>query len=520
MSELTGVGPRPAAEAPPRTLVQPGLGTLARLAAGKTVGPVWCEVLADVETPVSAFLKLGDERSFLLESVIRGERWGRFSFLGRDPHLVMKSKGDTVTWEGEAPAGTVGGDPLVMIESLLERYRAPRLDGLPPLHSGLVGYWGYETVRFIEPRVPVSNPDHLGVPDVLLAATGTVVAFDHFRQRLVLIRNVYLDDLDGRGDVGELRRRYNDGLDELERLRAELRVPAVYPPVAPHFPAEVPDARSNRTKSDFCAAVEAAKEYILAGDVFQVQVSQRFSRPLTVDPFAVHRALRLVSPSPYMSFIRHPEVTIVSASPEELVRFSDGRVHARPLAGTRRRGRTDEEDAALAGELLGDPKERAEHVMLVDLARNDLGRVGAFGTVHVGELMVVERYSHVMHIVSSVDCRTRPGVRPVDVFRATFPAGTVTGAPKVRAMEIIDELEPTQRGPYAGVMGYVDFSGSMDLAITLRTAVIKDGVAHVQAAGGVVADSVPELEYKETRNKARGVLAAVEAAERMRWEDA
>lgn len=503
-------------------VVSPDPETFRSLAADYTVVPVFCEMLGDLETPVSAFLKLRGDRSFLLESVVHGEQWGRFSFLGRDPLFVLVSRAgrvggpSRVEVEGDLPEAAESvrdcEDPLEAIEEILRIHRTPALTGLPPLHAGLVGYWGYETVRFME-RVPVTNPDPLGVPELLLFATGTLVAFDHFRQRLVAVRNVWVGDT---RDPATLDRRYAEAIDALHAVASDLGRPVSIPAHTPRVPDEIPEPVSNMTSDEYRAMVSTAKEYILAGDIFQVVLGQRFERPFEGDPFDVHRALRIVNPSPYMTYIEHPDVTIVCASPEELVRLNGATVLTRPIAGTRWRGADEAEDERLAAGLLEDPKERAEHLMLVDLARNDLGRVGEYGSVRVPEFMAVERYSHVMHLVSTVVARTRPGTGPMDVLRATFPAGTVSGAPKVRAMEIIDELEPSQRGPYAGVVGYVDFSGNLDTALALRTAVISGGRACVQAGGGIVADSDPAYEERESRNKAKGVLVAIEAADMLR----
>jgi anthranilate synthase component 1 len=487
----------------------PDFDTFRRLAANYTVVPVWCEVLGDLDTPVSAFQKLRSARSFLLESVVRGERWGRFSFLGFDPEFVIVTKDRALRVEGNPLIDLPSeGDPIEAVETLLGCHSAPRLPGLPPLHAGLVGYWAYECVRFMD-RVPVTNPDDLGVPDMLLYATGTLVAFDHLRQRFMLIRNVYVRDSQDTALYGA----YSDAVEALGRVAEKLTRPITERPQSPRIPVHMVEAESNMSPQQWTAMIKAAREYILAGDVFQVVLSQRFTQPISVDPFEVHRSLRLVNPSPYMTYIEHPEVTIVCGSPEQLVRFEDGRVHERPIAGTRWRGTTEAEDEALAADLLTDDKELAEHVMLVDLARNDVGRVCEYGTVRVGDFKVIEQYSHVMHIVSSVTGKARPGVKPMDVLRATFPAGTVSGAPKVRAMEIINELESARRGPYAGVVGYVDFSGNLDTAITLRTAVLRDGKAHVQAGSGIVADSDPDYELNESRNKAKAVLVALAAAQ-------
>ena len=474
--------------------------------------PVWCEVLADLETPVSAFVKLvGDGPGFLLESVEHGERWGRFSFVGRDPVLTLVVRGRRVDVEGDAPADLPRDQgALGALQALCATYRAPRLDDLPPFHGGVVGYLGYDVVREIE-RLPESPTDDLGAPDAVLSLTGHVTAFDHFRQRLFLIENVFLPAGASEAVIDDA---YERAGARLAGLVEDLARPLGYLPSSP--PAdeldELPDLRSTMSAGAYEMAVEAAREHILAGDIFQVVLAQRFDLMGDYDPFSVYRVLRQVNPSPYMYLFRHPETTLVGSSPEPMVQVLDGRVIIRPIAGTRFRGRTEEHDRRMAAELSEHPKERAEHVMLVDLARNDIGRVVEFGTEGVDELMSLERYSHVMHLTSQVSGDLAPGYDAVDVLRATFPAGTVSGAPKVRAMEIIDDLEPTKRGPYAGVVGYVDFSGNLDTAIAIRTMVWRDGRASVQAGAGVVADSVPADEALECHNKARALLTAAAAS--------
>jgi len=493
--------------------VRPSRAEFLELARDYTVVPVWTEVLADVETPVSAFVKLvgagtDDAPGFLLESVEHGERWGRFTFLGRDPALRMVVRGREVAFDGPVPAGVPHDQgALAALEALLGQYRAPRIDDLPPFHGGIVGYLGYDTVREIE-RLPNVPTDTAGLPDAALSVTGHVTAFDHFRQRLSLIENVFL--VDG-GDPGE---KYDEAVAKLEARVAELARPLPYSVSAPPVLADLrlPEVTSTMGGGRYRDAVEAAREHIFAGDIFQVVLAQRFDVAETVDPFDVYRVLRQVNPSPYMYFLRQPEVTLVGSSPEPMVQVLGGRVISRPIAGTRFRGETEEHDRRLAAELAENPKERAEHVMLVDLARNDVGRVVEFGTETVDELMSLERYSHVMHLTSQVSGDLAVGKNAIDVLRATFPAGTVSGAPKVRAMEIIDELEPTKRGPYAGVVGYVDFSGNLDTAIAIRTMVWHDGHASVQAGAGIVADSVAEDEDLECRNKAKALLTALAAA--------
>jgi anthranilate synthase component 1 len=487
-----------------------------RLAADHTVVPVWRELVADLETPVSAYLKLAASGpGFLLESVEHGDRWGRFSFVGREPSTVVVASEGRLDVEGRLPADVpLDRGVLAAVEALLATSRSPVLPELPPLHGGLVGYLGYDVVREVE-RLPDVPPDDLGLPDAVLSVIGQVAAFDHWRQRVYLIDNVVVPP----GAPGaELDAAYDRAVRRVGELAADLGRPLAYVPVPPPTPDDpLPEVRSTVGTRAYCDAVAVAKEHILAGDIFQVVLSQRFDLDLAADPFDVYRVLRQVNPSPYMYFLRHPAITVVGSSPEPMVMLRDGRVVSRPIAGTRPRGRTDEEDRRLAGELAEHPKEVAEHVMLLDLARNDVGRVVEFGTEVVDEVMTLERYSHVMHLTSQVSGRLAGGRGPIDVLRATLPAGTVSGAPKVRAMEIIDALEPTKRGPYAGVVGYLDFSGNLDTAIAIRTMMVApDGRASVQAGAGIVAGSDPEAEDEECRNKAAALLAAVPAARRMR----
>jgi len=494
-------------------VVRPSLDEFCELAEDYTVVPVWREVIADLETPLSAFMKLvGAGEGFLLESVEHAERWGRFSFLGRDPALTLVVRGRSVEFlGGRAPEGVPNDrGALAALESLLDRYRAPRLAELPPFHGGVVGWLGYDVVREIEhlPNVP---PDDQGLPDAVLSLAGEVAAFDHFRQRMYLVENVYLEPHPSRAALGSV---YDEAVARLEVAVADLGRPLPYAATTP-LPDNLdvlPAVSSNTTFAEFAGAVEAAKEHILAGDIFQVVLSQRFDIEDEVDPLALYRVLRLVNPSPYMYLLRHAEATIVGSSPEAMVQVRDGRVVSRPIAGTRRRGATEEDDQRMAAELIEHPKERAEHVMLLDLARNDVGRVARFGSMKVEELMTLERYSHVMHMTSQVAGDLVDGKGPVDVLRATCPAGTVSGAPKVRAMEIIDALEPSKRGAYAGVVGYVDFSGNLDTAIAIRTMVWRDGRASVQAGAGIVADSDAAQEDLECRNKARALLTSAAAA--------
>lgn len=483
--------------------------------------PVHRELLADLTTPLAAYMRcVGDEAGFCLESVENGERWSRFSFVGRRPHASLVARGRDVTITGSLPDDDLPTDQgiLAPVEMLLDRYRAPRLPDLPPLTAGLVGYLGYDVVREVEHLPDIPNDDG-GYPDAMLDVIGDLAVFDHWRQRVTLVSVALLGpDADDR----EIDAAYNEALNRLDTLALDGARPLDEPMLQPPNPAangEAIDASQFDTPLSskmYMAAVEAAKEYIRAGDIFQVVLSKRFDFDLgEAEPLDVYRALRQLNPSPYMYFISKPELTLVGCSPEPLVQVQDGRVISRPIAGTRRRGRTDEHDRMMAAELAEDPKEQAEHVMLVDLARNDVGRVVEFGSLKIDEMMTLERYSHVMHLTSQVSGVLAESRSTIDVLRATLPAGTVSGAPKVRAMEIIDELEPNKRGPYAGVVGYLDFSGNLDTAIAIRTMFCGQNRTSVQAGAGVVADSVPELEDKECWNKAQALLAAIEPARSM-----
>ncbi|GAC1315816.1 MAG: anthranilate synthase component I [Acidimicrobiales bacterium] len=496
-------------------MLRPSREEFHALAADHTVVPVWEEVLGDLITPVAAFLRcVGDEPGFLLESV-EHERWSRFSFVGRRPQATLVSRGGTLSVSGGTLLGDIPLDRgvLAAIEALLATYRSPAIDGLPPFHGGLVGYLGYDVVREVE-RLPDMPPDDLGLPDAVLLLVGDLAVFDHWRQRVSVISAAYLPP---GATADELDRAYDEAAARITEFARDGSRPLAEPVVEPPDPdTPLPHVHRTVSAATYAAAVDVAKEHITAGDIFQVVLSQRFDFDLGAEPFDAYRALRQVNPSPYMYFLRHPDVTVVGSSPEPMVQLLGGRVISRPIAGTRRRGRGDEDDRRMAGELREDPKEIAEHVMLVDLARNDVGRVVDFGTETVDELLTLEYYSHVMHLTSQVSGTIREGLGPVDVLRATLPAGTVSGAPKVRAMEIIDSLEPTKRGPYAGVVGYVDFSGNLDTAIAIRTMLITpDGRACVQAGAGIVADSDPEKEDLECRNKAAALLACVPAARRM-----
>ncbi|MGE3835205.1 MAG: anthranilate synthase component I family protein, partial [Acidimicrobiia bacterium] len=430
---------------------QPSREAFRALARAHTVVPVWRELLADLTTPVAAFLRIvGDEPGFLLESVEHGERWGRWSFVGRRPAVTLVARDGAIEADAALPESIrLDHGVLAALDDALAWYRAPDLPDLPPLHSGVLGFLGYDVVREVE-RLPDVPEDELGLPDAVLSVISELAAYDHLRQRVVLIANAWCSpDMDD----DDLDAQYDDAVRRLDQLAADGARPVDEPAFEPPRGDEpLPEVRSTMGGGSYQRAVEAAKEHILAGDIFQVVLSQRFDVELDADPFDVYRVLRQVNPSPYMYFLRHPTVTLVGSSPEPMVQLLDGRVISRPIAGTRRRGATDEHDRKMAAELTEHPKERAEHVMLVDLARNDVGRVVEFGSVSVDELMTLERYSHVMHLTSQVSGALVADRSPVDVLRATLPAGSVSGAPKVRAMEIIDELEPSKRGPYAGVV--------------------------------------------------------------------
>ena len=493
-------------------MIYPDLKEFKRLARQGNLIPVYREILADMETPVTAFRNIDDGKySFLLESVEGGEKWARFSFLGSRPAVVVKGSGRTVEVirDGRAESRTFRNDPLETVREVLSEYTPVPNPALPRFFGGAVGFIGYDTIRFFE-RMPDSRKPGLGLPDIFFMITDTLVIFDNVTHKLKVVSNAHIT-----GRTAE--QAYAEAVSKIDALVRKLKRCAKRRPTNPARGAAARhrmNLTSNFTREKYEKAVLKAKEYIKAGDIFQVVPSQRFRTKISAEPFEIYRALRLINPSPYMYFLRCGEATIVGTSPEVMVRLEAGRIELRPIAGTRRRGATEEEDKALEKELMADPKERAEHIMLVDLGRNDVGRVSVPGSVHVSELMVIERYSHVMHIVSNVRGAIAPRHDAYDVVRACFPAGTVSGAPKIRAMEIIDELEPSRRGPYAGAVGYFGFSGNMDTCITIRTLVIKDGIAYIQAGGGVVADSVPAMEYQETVNKAKAMLRAVEMAER------
>ena len=487
--------------------VSPGVEEVRRVAGRGGQVPLSHTYLADCETPVSAFLKLRDGGpAFLLESTEQGQRLGRYSMIGVRPQALIQGRGERlVMTDAEGRERELdAADPFGAVEDAVDRVgMAP--PGVPlAFWGGAVGYFGYDLVRRVE-RLPDAPDDDLGLPDLEAMITGPVIVFDHLRRSLTIVVPC---PLDSETDPEAAYWRAVATVAELKGLISGPLPPRPEPETEP----VIGPVTSNFTREGFEAAVERAREYIHAGDAFQVVPSQRFSAPMTLDPFAVYRGLRTVNPSPYLFFLETDELTLIGSSPEMLVKVEDGALEMRPIAGSRPRGATDEEDERLIAELLADPKERAEHVMLVDLGRNDLGRVSTIGTVRVRDLMDVQRYSHVMHIESSVVGRLAEGRRASDALRATFPAGTLSGAPKVRAMEIIDELEPTRRGPYGGAVGYLGFDGSLNTCITIRTIVCRDGVAHVQAGAGIVADSVPATEYEESQNKARALFRAIEVA--------
>jgi len=490
--------------------IRPNFATFEDLTREYSIVPVWREVLADFQTPVAAWMRLDPRpNGFLLESVEGGERWARYSFIGGDAFATITARDGRISVTGDPPVGPSDGEPpLAYVKRVLEDWSAPQLEGLPPLHGGAVGYIGYDSVRELE-RLPAPPPDDLNLPDLALVLTGTFVVFDHLMQRAFVITNV--------AQPRDPRAAYDDAVERCEAVVEQLARPLGSSAMNISLDDDVRFS-SAVGDDEYARWVEESKEHIYAGDIFQVVPSRRFEAPLDVPAFGAYRVLRTLNPSPYMYFLRlaagedHDEIEIAGSSPEPLVRVTGDLVVTRPIAGTRPRGETDEADQKLAEDLLADSKERAEHVMLVDLARNDVGRVARYGSVSVDELMVIERYSHVMHIVSSVSGRLAPGRTAFDALLACFPAGTVSGAPKVRAMEIIDSLEVTRRGPYAGIVGYFDFSGNLDTCITIRTVVATGGRAYVQAGAGVVADSVPEAEAEETRRKAEGMLRAVAAA--------
>ncbi len=502
-------------------MYEPDFSTFQKLAAQGNLIPVTRTLLADIETPLSAYRKIrGEGESFLFESVEGGEHLGRFSFVGCHPRAIIRQTGSLVevreqgkeiasysVKKAAGPGIPVVKDGLEVVEAVLKQFRPVIRHGLPRFTGGAVGFIGYEFIHDVEPIVPRPVLDELGTPTMVFMVADRLLIFDRVKQTIIVLVNALVKE-------GEpLDTTYKKAVSEVDRIVSLLARPSEHHPVT--LPSEVPDIAfvSNLKPEKFKASVLKAQEYIRAGDIIQVVGSQRFSVPVTAAPVDVYRAVRSINPSPYTFLLELEGFSLVGASPEIHVRCEDNQVEIRPIAGTRRRGATPDEDKALEAELLADPKERAEHVMLVDLARNDLGRVCDFGSVQVRDLMIVERYSHVMHIVSQVEGRLSKKHTPYDLMRATFPAGTLSGAPKIRAMQIISELEQTTRGPYGGCVGYFSFNGNLDCCITIRTALLKDGKAYVQSGGGWVNDSTPEAEYQETVNKSKAMLKAVAMAE-------
>jgi anthranilate synthase component 1 len=493
-------------------LHRPPVPEFLELAKHHSVVPVYRQLISDSLTPVSAFQKINEgEWSFLFESVVGGERIGRYSFLGAEPFLVFQA------WDRHVVVDDLRSgqkqecdrpDPFALLEEYIQRYRAPHLPGLPRFCGGAVGYAGYDTVRYVE-RLDRPPPDDRYLPDLSFAFYDRMVIFDHINKTIAVVGHAHIDPKDPEKSYADACGRIDDLVKKLGERTADLPLVDIATGGAVKR-----DFTSNFPPGGYEKAVEKAKEYIKAGDAFQVVLSQRFVTEAKASAFDVYRTLRVVNPSPFLFYVRSgTDLTLVGSSPEIMVRVEAGEVTIRPLAGTRRRGKTDEEDKALANELLADPKERAEHIMLVDLGRNDVGRIARFGSVQLSDVMHVERYSHVMHISSNVTGQLQPGKTAFDALRACLPAGTLSGAPKVRAMEIIDELEPCRRGPYGGAVGYVDFSGNMDTCIALRTIVMKGSTVYLQAGAGIVYDSVPAAEHEETMNKAMGLLRALELAE-------
>ncbi|MGH2983110.1 MAG: anthranilate synthase component I [Solirubrobacterales bacterium] len=502
----------PGAATAPLPGLEPDLDRARELARDANVVPVRYRFVDDCETPVSAFLKLrGDGPAFLLESAEQG-RLGRWSFLGFRPRAILRwSDGILSEWDGggggDPDRSSAAPDPYAATAEYLARYEIGEPEQLPPFAGGAVGFFGYDLVRTVEP-LEKPNPDTIGLPDMALMISDVLLAFDHQRHEVTVIANAFVED-------GGIEEAYGRAVETIAEVRERLREPV---PVAEAARAEAPRFESNLTQDEFEAIVSRIIEYVHAGDAFQVVPSQRFSAPSPVEAFSIYRGLRTVNPSPYMYFLDFGDFEIAGASPEPLVKVSGRRVETRPIAGTYPRGADEEDDRRNAERLLQDPKERAEHVMLVDLGRNDLGRVCEYGSVTVDELMVVETYSHVLHIVSQVSGTLREEIGPMDVLRSVLPAGTLSGAPKVRAMQIIDELELHKRGSYGGAIGYLSYTGDLDTAIHIRTVVVKDGIAHVQAGGGTVADAKPTYEYNESVNKAKAVFRAVElATEQPEW---
>ncbi len=483
----------------------PDFETVKALSGDYNVIPVTMDFSADMDTPISIFKKLEtDKNCFLLESVEGSEDMTRYSFIGRNPFLLFESTGNVITVTDNTGKHVYEGDPMAELQRLSEKYHSPIIEGIPQFSSGAVGHFSYDVVRLTEnlPNVPTND---LNQPDMHFMFTDELVAFDHKRQRLIIIVNMHTD--------GDLSAQYERSTSRIAEIEREIEDKIIRKASQPRENRRSKTPVSNMTKEDFCNMVTAAKEYIKDGDIFQVVLSQRFSVETDVDPFNAYRAIRLINPSPYMYYLKFDDYQITGASPEMLVRCENGIVQTSPIAGTRPRGKTPEEDERLEQELIADPKENAEHVMLVDLGRNDIGKLSEFGTVHVSRFKYIQRFSHVMHMTSDVRGKMRSDVSVFDSLRSVLPAGTLSGAPKVRAMEIIDSLENVKRGTYGGAIGYISFNGNLDSCITIRTALFKDGRAYVQSGGGIVYDSIPENEYNESVNKAASMIKAIESAE-------
>ncbi len=490
-------------------MFKPSLEEFKELSKSGNLIPVYKEILADLDTPVSAYMKIGDgDYSFLLESVEGGEKWARYCFLGCDPAIVVSSKGRKIIIQenGKTQEKEINSEtPLIAIKNILARYNPVDVPGLPRFSGGAVGFISYDMVRFFE-DLPENSLDDLNVPDSQFIITDTMLVFDNVTQTIKMVSNAFIESDD-------LEKVYEQTIKKITKLEEKLKSPLKVSTPVKEKDVEL-KFESNFEKEKFKEAVEKVKEYILEGDAIQVVLSQRLNFNIKKSAFDIYRALRTINPSPYMYFLKFGDIEVVGSSPEILVRLEEQKVEVRPIAGTRKRGKNEDEDLALEKDLLKDKKELAEHIMLVDLGRNDLGRVAKFSSVEVNESFTVERYSHVMHIVSNVRGILKEGLDCFDVLAATFPAGTVSGAPKIRAMEIIEELEPNRRGLYAGAVGYIGFSGNMDTAIAIRTLVVKDKMAYLGVGAGIVADSVPENEFEETMNKGRALLKAIELAEK------
>lgn len=499
-------------------MYKPDLEEFKKLCASGNLIPVYKEILGDMETPLSVLRKLAPstKHTFFMESVEKNENIGRYSFIGTKPRVILKMNGTTVVVEEEKKSYTVpfNGDPFSELKKLLKRYRPVPVGDLPRFCGGAVGYIGYGMVRYFD-DIPQSNPDELGLPEAYFMITDTLVVFDHVKNKIMVVSNTHVDES---GDAEEL---YQKAIRDIDAIIEKLSQKVSFSPCEVNYTIDDKEMNSNMTREEFEDIVRKAKEYIRAGDIFQVVLSQCFSTTTSASQINIYRALRSINPSPYMYYFNFDQFHMIGSSPEIMVRCQDGIAEVRPIAGTRKRGKDHIEDCKLEKELLADPKERAEHVMLVDLGRNDLGRVCDFTTVQVepDEFMIIEQYSHVMHIVSDVKGKLKDGFDAFDLVRASFPAGTVSGAPKIRAMQIIDELENRKRGPYAGAVGYFSFSGNLDTAITIRTLIVKDKKVYIQAGAGIVADSDPTSEYFETINKAKALFKAVALAEKIEEQE-